>query len=420
MGINRASVQGKKYERFIYIMLIISSFSLGLFWLWEVWRKIPSDINVKAGSNQEIELLVPATARIYKNKEDQMVDLDLSKEIIFYAKAEDTYTMEVSLFGFIPFKETSVSVIKDKKLIPAGTPIGIFVETDGILVIDTGSFCDLEGKKVNPSGDSLEPGDYIQKLNGEKIIDKEDLIKRISECGGQDILLEINREEQVKTISVTPIQNEAGEYKLGIWVRDNAQGIGTLTFIDEEGNFGALGHGINDVDTANLMELKGGGLYKTDIISITKGEGGKPGELTGVIAYSEKYKLGTIYCNSVEGIYGKLYPTALDAGELLPIGLRQEIKKGSAQIVSTVSGKKEMYDIEIINIYPDNDNVNRGLEIKVTDPKLLELTGGIVQGMSGSPIIQNGKLVGAVTHVLVNDPTRGYGIFIENMLDAAG
>ena len=419
MKIDTKTVQGKRYQRFIYSMLAVSSFSLIVFWLYEVWRKIPSDINVKMGQQQGLELMVPATARIYKNKEEDRVDVDLSKEFIIYAKAEDTYTMKVNLFGVIPFKESSVSVIKDKKLVPAGEPVGIFVETDGILVIDTGAFYDIQGKKTEPAGNLLKPGDYIHKLNGKPVNNKKELMEQIAACKGEEIILEITREETKHTVKLRPKKNEKGEYKLGIWVRDNAQGIGTLTFIDEEGNFGALGHGINDIDTANLMELKEGGLYKTDIISITKGEDGSPGELTGVIAYAEKYKLGIINSNTVEGIYGTVNPTLLNQNDLLPIALKQEVKKGKAQIISMVSGERKMYEIEIMDIHQENDNINRGMEIKVTDHELLELTGGIVQGMSGSPIIQDGKLIGAVTHVLVNDPTRGYGIFIENMLEAA-
>ena len=418
MKIDTTTVQGKRYQKFIYSLLMVSSFSLVVFWLYEVWKKIPSDINVKMGQQQGMEFMVPATARIYKNREEDRVDVDLSREVVFFAGEEDTYTMKVNLFGVIPFKESSVSVIKDKKLIPAGAPVGIFVETDGILVIDTGSFYDINGNKTNPAGGVLKPGDYIHKLNGEDIKNKQDLIDQIADCEGKEILLEITREEKKYTVNLTPRQNEIGEYKLGIWVRDNAQGIGTLTYIDEEGNFGALGHGINDIDTANLMELKEGGLYKTDIISITKGEDGSPGELTGIIAYAEKYKLGTIDINSVEGIYGTIDPTTVNSKELLSIALKQEVVKGPAQILTTISGERTYYDIEITDIHQENDNINRGLELKVTDPHLLDLTGGIVQGMSGSPILQDGKLVGAVTHVLVNDPTRGYGIFIENMLEA--
>ena len=173
------------------------------------------------------------------------------------------------------------------------------------------------------------------------------------------------------------------------------------------------------MDTANLMELKSGGLYKTDIISIRKGKGGKPGELTGVIAYAEEYKLGNIYANSKQGIYGRINEDWDNKREAMPIALKQEIQRGPAGIICTVDGVPEYYEIEILKINQENDNINRGLEIKVVDEDLLTITGGIVQGMSGSPIIQDGKLIGAVTHVLVNDPTRGYGIFIENMIEAS-
>lgn len=418
MRINIDTKRGKIYKSFVFSMITVSSISLGMFWIWNTWNKVPSDINVRIGMEEGLDLMVPATATIYKKEEDEEVNITLSKEIRIYGKEENTYTMKVNLFGFIPFKESSVSVIQDTKLIPGGIPIGIFVETDGILVIDIGSFSDIRGNKVEPAKDFLKPGDYIHTVNGEKINDKKQLMDVIANSEGKELSLEITRNDKNFTIHLLPRKNESGEYKLGIWVRDNAQGIGTLTFTDEEGNFGALGHGINDIDTADLMTLKKGGLYRTDIVSITKGLGGSPGELTGVIAYSEKYRMGDIYQNSVEGIYGKMDSKNLDfTKEALPIALKQEIKKGKAQIVSYVSGKKELYDIEITEIHLSNDNVNRGLEIVVTDERLLDMTGGIVQGMSGSPIIQDGKIVGAVTHVLINDPTRGYGIFIENMLE---
>ena len=175
------------------------------------------------------------------------------------------------------------------------------------------------------------------------------------------------------------------------------------------------------MDTTNLMEMKVGGLYKADIISIAKGMKGNPGELTGVIAYSNRYKLGEIYQNTKEGVYGVLNTENIENRETsIPIALKQEIEKGEAKILCTISNEPELFDVEITDIHLENDNINRGLEITVIDERLLNVTGGIVQGMSGSPIIQDGKLVGAVTHVLVNDPTMGYGIFIENMLDAAG
>ncbi len=192
-----------------------------------------------------------------------------------------------------------------------------------------------------------------------------------------------------------------------------------MTYIDSEGNFGALGHGISDVDTSTLMEMYDGTLYQTEIIAIHKGSAGNPGEMTGMIVYSDENILGDITYNGEEGIFGYCNQTALQlaASDPLPIGLKQELHKGAAQILCTVNDQPEYYDIEITDIHLDHDNVNRGIELKVTDPVLLELTGGIVQGMSGAPIIQDGKFVGAVTHVLVQDSTRGYGIFIENMLE---
>ena len=216
-----------------------------------------------------------------------------------------------------------------------------------------------------------------------------------------------------------PKQNSEGAYKIGIWVRDNAQGVGTMTYIDGEGNFGALGHGVTDVDTSTLMMVEDGTLFRTEIISIKKGKVGDPGEMTGMIIYNDNYILGNIDYNGTEGIFGNCNEKALElcTEKALPIGLKQEIVEGAAQIYCCVGKEPKYYQIEITKVQLDHDNINRGIELLVTDPELLELTGGIVQGMSGSPIIQDGKIIGAVTHVLVNDPTRGYGIFIENMLE---
>lgn len=201
-------------------------------------------------------------------------------------------------------------------------------------------------------------------------------------------------------------------------MRDNAQGVGTLTFVDEWGNFGALGHGISDVDTSTLLTVKSGTLYETEIIAIRKGSDGNPGEMTGLIEYADKNILGEIQENTSQGIYGvcneKL--AQIVSGEALPIALKQEIHTGAAQILCSVEGEPKYYDVEIREIYLEQENVNRGILLTVTDPELLAYTGGIIQGMSGAPIIQDGRLIGAVTHVLVQDSTSGYGIFIENML----
>lgn len=232
------------------------------------------------------------------------------------------------------------------------------------------------------------------------------------------MIMTLRRGEEITEVKIKPEGNPNGEWKLGIWIRDNAQGIGTLTYVDTDETFGALGHGINDVDTSTLMLLEEGALYKTEIIGITRGEDGSPGELTGYIEYENENIIGEITENTAEGIFGVCKEEIVQQTSFapIPIALKQEVVIGPAQIICSVTGEPQYYDIVIEELHLEEGNINRGLVIKITDEELLALTGGIIQGMSGSPIIQNGKLVGAVTHVLVQDSASGYGIFIENML----
>lgn len=417
MKIDRKTKRGKAYCKFLYASLTLALLTLTGVWLWEIWNRVPSDIRVRAGEEQGMQFFIPATATIYKDREQAILNVNLNRELTFYGEEEGNYTMQVQLFGFIPFKEAALSVIRDIRLTPAGTPIGIYVHTQGVLVIDTGEFKSNKGKNIDPAQGVLKDGDYIRSVNKIPLKNKEQLMEMIADSEGEPLLLEVKRGEEIFTVEILPVQDQQGEYKLGIWVRDNAQGIGTMTFVDENGYFGALGHGINDMDTASLMELEDGGLYKTDIISVNKGTPGNPGELSGIIAYSDKNKLGEILQNSHRGIYGRVKKENLDLEEQsLPLALKQEIEEGPAWILCTLSNTAAYYKVEIVAVNKENSQINRGLELKVTDTALLETTGGIIQGMSGSPIIQNGKLIGAVTHVMVNDPTRGYGIFIEEML----
>ena len=325
----------------------------------------------------------------------------------------------VKLFGFLTLKNVNIRVIEDQELIPVGAPVGIYVKTDGVLVVGTGEFQGPDGVTRSPGKYILKSGDYIRKVNGEEVTQKDAFIEAIRENGGKEVVLTVERDGELMDVEITPMQDAAGDYKIGVWVRDNAQGVGTMTYIDSQGNFGALGHGITDVDTSTLMHMEGGTLYQTDIVDIQKGSSGNPGEMTGMIIYSDERILGEITDNSDRGIFGVCNDRALVMGsrEPLPIGLKQEIQVGPAQILCTVEGDTRYYDVEITAVHLDHDNVNRGIELTVTDPSLLSVTGGIVQGMSGSPIIQNGKFIGAVTHVLVQDSARGYGIFIENMLE---
>lgn len=413
----------RRYKTIIWSVFSVAAAALLGGWLFYTWEKIPASIRIKAGSEQELSLNVPVMGEIYSSyrEKEEVIPVNLSRPVTVMANRMQEYTMDVKLFGVIPFKTVNVQVIPDKMLVPAGVPIGIYVKTDGILVIAQGDFEGMDHTRKEPAKHLLQAGDYILKADEQEVASKADFTKKISESGGRDMVLTIRREEEIFDIKVHPEQNVNGEYKLGIWIRDNAQGVGTMTYLDEDASFGALGHGINDTDTALLMEVKGGSLYKTEIIAIKKGQGGTPGELTGVIDYNLSNKIGTIDTNSVEGIFGTVDLKGADtvSREAMPIGLKQDVEPGKAQILCCVDGEKipKSYDVNIKAVHLDHDNINRGIELEVTDAALLEQTGGIVQGMSGSPILQNGKIVGAVTHVLVNDPTRGYGIFIENMLE---
>ena len=393
---------------------------------YRIDSSIPSVLNIRAGQEQSIYLGVPAQAQIVSVSESGesnipagAVEIDLSREVTFKTAQESSYRMMVKLFGFLPFKEVSIRVIEDQSLIPVGVPIGIYVKTEGVLVIGTGEFQGQDGVRYSPARYVLKSGDYIRSVNGKAVTEKEEFIDLIGQSGGETVTLTLERNKETMDVKVTPVQDVNGSYKIGVWVRDNAQGVGTMTYIDGQGNFGALGHGINDVDTSTLMQMEDGTLYQTSIVDIKKGEDGNPGEMTGMIVYSNENILGTITSNSSRGIFGVCNEKALELGveKALPIGLKQEIKKGPARILCTVEGETRYYDVEITAVHLDHDNVNRGIELTVTDPELLAVTGGIVQGMSGSPIIQDGKIIGAVTHVLVQDSARGYGIFIENMLE---
>lgn len=435
---------GKKtvVKRILRVALIIAALGMCSAWIYLTWEKIPASIRIKAGVSQKLDLKVPVKGEVYLERveeqeavpaagmqmesikesaaETESLKINLSRPVTLWANQMQTYKMDVKLFGVIPFKTVDVQVIPDEMLIPAGVPIGIYVKTDGIMVIAEGEFESADHTRKEPAKHILQAGDYILKVDGEDAGTKAQFMETVANSDGNEMILTIRRNEEIFDVKVKPEQNVNGEYKLGIWIRDNAQGVGTMTYLEPDNSFGALGHGINDTDTTLLMEVKSGSLYKTEIVAVKKGQDGTPGELTGVIDYNLDNKIGTVDVNSAGGIFGTLNADAAKSvqSEAMPIGLKQEVELGNAQIQCCVDGctTPQLYDIEITAIHLDHDNVNRGLELHVMDPDLLEQTGGIVQGMSGSPILQNGKIIGAVTHVLVNDPARGYGIFIENML----
>lgn len=317
-------------------------------------------------------------------------------------------------------EEMQVSTDKGQMVYPSGKIVGIYTECDGVFVIDTCEIENRNGEFINPAGDVVQTGDYILAIDGKKIENKEEMIAAVENSDGNTLSLTISRENEILNVSATPVNSKNGNYMLGIWVKDDLAGVGTITYFTEEGEFAALGHGMGNGETEELLEVKGGDIYVSNIIGIEKGKKGDPGEVKGVIYYGYLNHLGEVNNNTGEGIYGKLDAETRKAYsqecETYEVEHKQNIQEGYAQIISEVSGKLETYDIQITYVDYLATNSKKGLHIEVTDPELIELTGGIIQGMSGSPIIQNGKIVGAVTHVLINNPTRGYGIFIENML----
>lgn len=317
-------------------------------------------------------------------------------------------------------QQVSTQSIDSEMVILGGAPIGIYMEMDGVLVLATECIECVDGNQYEPAKNLVKSGDYIVGMNGETISNKKELVQAVSKLQSSEVILSLRRDEEYIDVKMQSVEVGNNKYKLGIWVKDNVQGLGTLTYVTTSGEFGALGHGIHDADTEELLEISEGTVYETSIIGVQKGQKGEPGGLEGVIIYNSYNILGMIEKNTDNGIYGTLenIDKILDEQELVEVCKKDDIKIGDATIRCTVDGKIREYDIKIKNVDYYTGNVNKGIIIEIVDEELLELTGGIVQGMSGSPILQEGKIVGAVTHVLVNDPTRGYGIFIEDMLES--
>ena len=341
------------------------------------------------------------------------------EEVVPAAKSGSALAVqaELKLGGIIPVKTVSLIESEQQYLIPGGTPFGLKMLTDGVLVVGLSPIETSTGTLCPAQTAGIRKGDIITAADGELLDSFDELAEVISASEGAAVELTVRREEKELQLSVVPAVSNSGRYQCGIWGRDSSAGIGTMTYYDLSGNFGGLGHGVCDADTESLMPLAKGEILQASIFDIVPGTLGEPGELRG--SFSGGFSVGMLKKNTPCGVFGTMH-TIPDFSEPMEVGRKQEITPGPAQILTTVQGKEAvLYEIEIEKVIY-SDTPTRNMILKVTDPELLALTGGIVQGMSGSPIIQDGKLVGAVTHVLVNDPTRGYGIFIENMLEAAG
>lgn len=398
-------VSVRKYKRFLWMLLVASIIGTGIYAYHMLYDSIPDEINIYAGDEAQLEELFSSKLVTY---EDSVA-----------VTGNDSFHIKCTILNLIPLKTVKVSNVNLQSVQVSGDTVGIYMETNGVLIIDTGEIAASDGIHTKPAENIVKAGDYIMAVNGVTLHTKQELVDSVNRSEGSTMELEVMRHDEKIMLSLEPILTQDDTYKLGIWVRDNIQGIGTLTYVDSNGNYGALGHGISDMDTGELLNLGKGELYQADVLSITKGSQGNPGELRGVINYQSSKLLGDIEKNQSNGIRGVLSDDGRNKVNRLPvpIGLKQEIQIGPATILSNINGTVREYQIEITDIDWNQKDTNKSFSIRVTDPVLLSETGGIVQGMSGSPIIQNGKLIGAVTHVLIQDAAQGYGIFIENMME---
>lgn len=394
----------KKYRKFLWYALVGTLLSLFILIYGTMKDHIPDEIFVYADEETDWETFF----------QEPLISYDETVEV----SQNGSYQIRCKWLGVLPLKTIKVHTVEKQEVLVSGSPVGIYMETKGVLVIDSGEITDREGIRRTPAERIIQSGDYICEIDGKVLTGKRQLMQLVRENQGEPMELQVIRHQETIKLEMTPVETEDGSYKLGIWVRDNIQGIGTLTYVEPNGTFGALGHGISDADTGERLEISDGDLYRADILSIRKGTAGTPGELRGVINYREENRIGTICGNSQYGIRGQMEPGKYtESMKKIPTGLKQEIQTGKAEIRCDIGDGIREYQCEILEIDSNARDTNKCFVLRITDDDLLSRTGGIVQGMSGSPVLQNGKLIGAITHVFVNDPTKGYGIFIENMME---
>jgi stage IV sporulation protein B len=405
-------------------ILLVSLISIGFSSFFQEYINIPKSITVFEGQQLQIDKAVPVSVSL--NHNNSSVSLRDKKDTINISGSEQgNNEMLLELAGF-PIKKVDVNVLKDFKVIPGGQSIGVKLNSVGVLVVGHHQVNTNDGKKSPGEIAGIKVGDIITKINGQRIEKMSDVAPFVKDSGENNKPLQvvISRESGEFTTNLQPLKDENEEsYKLGLYIRDSAAGIGTMTFYEPKSmKYGALGHVISDMDTKKPIVVADGQIVRSTVTSIEKGSNGDPGEKLARFS-SDREVIGNIRRNSPFGIFGELNKDISNgiSDKALPISLSHQVKEGPAQILTVVDNDKvELFDIEIVSTIPQKFPATKGMVLKVTDKKLLEKTGGIVQGMSGSPIIQDGKLIGAVTHVFVNDPTSGYGVHIEWMLNEAG
>ncbi len=411
-----------KIKKKILISTIISILLIALIYVSDI-TNIPDSIILFKEEELNINTIFGISVKALETSNTD-IDTAQSGEIIqassgSYANKEESINIGINLFG-IKVKEVSVNVIDDVEVVPLGGLIGMKLYTNGVLVVGMSEIYGQNNQVYRPyENTGIKEGDTITKINDEYIVSTEDMTECINASQGKEIKITYIHNNKTLETNITPIETDKNNYKVGLWVRDTAAGVGTATFYDKNtGKVAMLGHGILDVDTEELIDISDGKVTNTSVVSIIKGENGKTGRIQGIVEGQKE--IGTISKNTYYGVYGKLYNMNEIKGNTsksVKIALRNEIQAGEATLMCALdNGQVKEYTVEIQKIYLNNNSNNKSMLLKVTDEELLEKTGGIIQGMSGSPIIQNGKLIGALTHVLVQNPTQGYAVFSDIMV----
>lgn len=411
----------KYYQLFLIGALVLDIVVSVLYYIWYLDRKIPTDINIVANSEQSFDFNLPVKCENTSNTCIKVMSNPGTDGMmrVTAGKSYGSCKAELKLFGIIHYKNIKFNVVKEQKLMPSGRAVGIYVNARGVMVLGTANVRGKDGVEYSPAKNILQTGDYIYQVDGKKVSSIDDIESILQNKDKASIRMKIRRGNENIFVKMKCIEADDGKFKIGTWLREDTEGIGTITYVTKDNMYAALGHGIADADTGLLVDISAGGLYKADVSTVIPSKKGSPGQISGSVELSDRCCLGSIISNTNSGIKGKITvgETAYiyQKKTALPIALKQEIKKGKAYILCQLDKVTDKYEVEVCSVY-QNSKENKDMVIKVTDERLLNKTGGIVQGMSGSPIIQNGKIIGAVTHVFVNDPVKGYGIFIERML----
>jgi stage IV sporulation protein B len=399
---------------------------------------VPDSVRLPQGQVQDFTFRLPFHVTVHGNPDGALAlngerlgaggrGALLSAPLAISALQTGQHTVDLRLFGLIPFRKMTVDVVPPIKVIPGGHSIGVLLRSQGVIVVGHAGIRGADGNLHHPGRDGgIELGDAILRIGGQEVTSEGHAARLFEEAGrsGRHAVVILKRRGKTVEKRVTPVKDrESGRWRVGLFIRDGAAGVGTLSFYEPvSGRYGALGHVIADAETSQPIDVRDGHIVEAEVTAIQKGRRGAPGEKMANFKNEDNW-LGSIEKNSRFGIFGAMHTPLTNPffGEPIPAALASQVKEGKAEILTVVEGQKlDRYQIEIVRVMRQPTADGKNMIVKITDPRLLAKTGGIVQGMSGSPIIQDGRMVGAVTHVFVNDPTRGYGALIEWMLQEAG